>query len=182
MFRQAGFHVVALDKLAELAGYSRGAVYSNFANKDEVMLALIEREMEKRLEALQPATESGRTLEDASLAVALGYMQLYRKDPSWSLLLTEFAAHAARTTKLQSELQRRTQRLRHAIAHLIAATLSRFGLKPDTEACAKAAAAVLLVNAGMAVEKPASAAVGDELIADLYVSIIRRAATESSRH
>ena len=43
IFRRDGFHQASIDEIAEEAGFSRGAVYSSFANKEEFFLALHDR-------------------------------------------------------------------------------------------------------------------------------------------
>jgi AcrR family transcriptional regulator len=44
-FSRKGFAAATIDEIAEGAGYSRGAFYSNFANKEELALALLDRQM-----------------------------------------------------------------------------------------------------------------------------------------
>jgi AcrR family transcriptional regulator len=42
VFARRGFHAATLDEVAEAAGYTKGAVYANFANKDGLFLALLD--------------------------------------------------------------------------------------------------------------------------------------------
>ena len=42
VFIERGFHGASLDEIAERAGYSKGAVYSNFTGKDDLFLAVLE--------------------------------------------------------------------------------------------------------------------------------------------
>ena len=41
VFLERGFHPATLDEIAERAGYTKGAVYSNFAGKDDLFLAML---------------------------------------------------------------------------------------------------------------------------------------------
>lgn len=43
VFAESGFRGASLDAIAARAGYTRGAVYSNFADKSELLLALFDR-------------------------------------------------------------------------------------------------------------------------------------------
>ena len=43
LFIRKGFDDTSVDEISEMAGYSRGAFYSNFENKDQVFLAVIDR-------------------------------------------------------------------------------------------------------------------------------------------
>ena len=50
MFLRRGFHAASLDEIAEEAGYTKGAVYSNFAGKDDLFLALLAEHYVQRAE------------------------------------------------------------------------------------------------------------------------------------
>ena len=41
-FFEDGYHPTSLEKVADAAGYSKGAVYSNFRNKDELCTAVLD--------------------------------------------------------------------------------------------------------------------------------------------
>ncbi|MDX6744432.1 TetR family transcriptional regulator [Actinocorallia sp. A-T 12471] len=43
LFAERGIHVAALDDVAHTAGLTKGAVYSNFAGKPDLVIALMER-------------------------------------------------------------------------------------------------------------------------------------------
>ena len=43
VFNRLGYHGASLEAVADAAGYTKGAVYSNFASKSELFLALAER-------------------------------------------------------------------------------------------------------------------------------------------
>ena len=48
-FVTGGFHATSVDEVAERAGYSKGAVYSNFAAKEDLFFAVYERRVEQAL-------------------------------------------------------------------------------------------------------------------------------------
>src|SRR5271165_3909467 len=68
VFAERGFHGTSLDEVAAAAGFSKGAVYSNFRNKEDLFLALLAwvysqemqglRETLERLEGASAASES----------------------------------------------------------------------------------------------------------------------------
>src|SRR5579871_3824335 len=49
LFIRRGFDDASVEEISELAGYSRGAFYSNFENKEQVFLAVIDRCLPKAL-------------------------------------------------------------------------------------------------------------------------------------
>ncbi len=58
LFVRKGFDDASVEDISEAAGYSRGAFYSNFDNKEQVFLAVIDRRRPKALDdILQQASE-----------------------------------------------------------------------------------------------------------------------------
>src|SRR5215468_9016491 len=58
LFIRKGFDGASVEDISEMAGYTRGAFYSNFADKDQVFLAVIDRRRTKGLEDIfQRASE-----------------------------------------------------------------------------------------------------------------------------
>ena len=80
VFAQKGFAGASLEEIAEAAGYSTGAVYYNFAGKEELFLELIRggwpRQIKRRTEAVTrvfaEAAESGGDPFDALSAFVAG--------------------------------------------------------------------------------------------------------------
>ena len=52
VFARKGYHGASLDDVAEAAGFTKGAVYSNFTRKSDLFRALLERESRRRGEGL----------------------------------------------------------------------------------------------------------------------------------
>lgn len=52
VFAQSGFNGASVEDIAEAAGYSKGAVYSNFDSKEDLFLALIDQYLEIEIEQL----------------------------------------------------------------------------------------------------------------------------------
>jgi len=52
-FLRDGFHAASLDAIAEDAGYTKGAFYSNFASKDDALVAVFEEHFRDRADAYE---------------------------------------------------------------------------------------------------------------------------------
>jgi len=50
-FLNSGFHRASLDEICEEAGYTTGAVYSNFSGKDGLFLAVFDERLDERMRA-----------------------------------------------------------------------------------------------------------------------------------
>jgi AcrR family transcriptional regulator len=75
VFATEGIEPASIDRIAELAGYSRGAFYSNFQTKEELLAALAERESERSAadframeEAHLPPDQQVQVLREYALA------------------------------------------------------------------------------------------------------------------
>jgi hypothetical protein len=58
VFARRSFHGASVDEIAEEAGFSKGAVYSNFASKEDLFLALLERRIDERIKEIARVVES----------------------------------------------------------------------------------------------------------------------------
>jgi TetR/AcrR family transcriptional regulator, transcriptional repressor of aconitase len=56
-FLRYGLGGAVAEKIAEDAGYSRGALYSNFDGKEDLFLAVIREEQDRRKEAFTPCSK-----------------------------------------------------------------------------------------------------------------------------
>src|SRR5262245_27653574 len=63
-FLRDGYAATSLDHIAEAAGFSKGAVYSNFNSKDELCLAVLDTIRAERAATLATAIAGLDTLDD----------------------------------------------------------------------------------------------------------------------
>src|SRR5271165_6623753 len=52
LFIRKGFNGASVEEISEMAGYSRGAFYSNFDDKEQIFLAVVDRRRPKALDAI----------------------------------------------------------------------------------------------------------------------------------
>jgi AcrR family transcriptional regulator len=143
LFRESGFHGTSLDQVAASAGYTKGAVYSNFASKEELFFAIYERRVEAAVARNAEALEGAPAEAPLELAREL----LSGSDPGWMAAFFEFWAHALRNPELRARflvLHRRAQE--PLVAH------ARRWLPPDRDAEGWTLANAAMVN-GMQLEQ-----------------------------
>jgi AcrR family transcriptional regulator len=99
VFLARGYASATLDVIAEEAGFSKGVVYSQFASKADMFLALLEARVTERAAQNERLAEQldGRDLAAAVPELALS---LRRAEPEWMQLVLEFRLHAARVPEL----------------------------------------------------------------------------------
>jgi AcrR family transcriptional regulator len=99
VFLERGYYAATLDQIADEAGFSKGAVYSRFASKADMFLALLEDRIAER--AARNAQLTGGLAGTGNFAALLDQAQGdERSTPGWRLLVTEFRLHAARDPEL----------------------------------------------------------------------------------
>ena len=114
-FAARGFDGVSLDQIAAAAGFSKGAVYSNFATKNDLFLALMEESTSARLNAARKVEPSA---SDGHFARRIGDRLIaeFASDSDWQLLLIEFWMRAMRDESVRERLIEYRRRFRQAIA------------------------------------------------------------------
>lgn len=152
VFLRDGFHRATLDDIAEEAGYTKGAVYSNFDGKDALFLGLLDVQFVTRLTPFLETFETAESLDDALRANARLMAETARQEPLWAPLLVEFWTHASRDPVLRAEAAARHERVLDVIGEAIAGIAERFGIawsRPPRELVRAASA----FARGMALER-----------------------------
>jgi AcrR family transcriptional regulator len=123
VFARNGFHAASLEAVAEEAGFSRGAVYYNFADKEELFLELLDRRCAERAQDLREVFAGGddgveATSRQAQLA-ARHALDAMTGDAEWRALYMEFLAHAARDPAFRRRFARRADEMRGALEEVV---------------------------------------------------------------
>ena len=150
LFLRDGFQVTKVDDIAEAAGYSRGAVYSNFANKEEIGLAVLDSHLVTQFHGVAGALSSG-TLHER-LGALSQWMTGALGNGDWALLKVEVALHVRQNPDLQAHLTARDGAARQTITELI----DQVCVETDTAlpvASETLAGAILAMASGLAVER-----------------------------
>jgi AcrR family transcriptional regulator len=127
VFVERGFHASTLDEIAEAAGYTKGAIYSNFRGKDDLFLALLAGHYEERIRAHRALFErlGFEDAEEARRAVARIIFAAYEREPAWWALVSDFSTHASRDAEVSERLRELRERFLAALAELIEAVGER---------------------------------------------------------
>src|SRR3954452_4251682 len=97
LFTANGFHATSLDAVADTAGYTKGAVYSNFSSKEDLFFAVYERRVERHIEHVGGLFSQADDAEEGILRVvtAVGDLRRRRAD-GWMAVFLEFWTHVLR--------------------------------------------------------------------------------------
>jgi AcrR family transcriptional regulator len=161
-----GFHAATVDEIADEAGFSIGALYSNFDGKDDLFLAVFDghlRWYQEQLAAAAASSDTARAFRD--------WMDALMEDPEQLLIFIEFWAYAVRKPRLRRTFAVRLAEIRAALAAAIeeraASTGNDLPLPPDT-----LAVVLLAVGRGLGLEKLADADAVDPAVGDLIAGLV----------
>jgi AcrR family transcriptional regulator len=116
VFLRDGFHGATLERVAEHAGFTKGAVYSQWSSKAELFLALLDEHVERRRVQDRELTPREGTPGERAAAGARAWRKVQREEGDWGLVIMEFWLHAARDETLRAEFAERQRALRAALA------------------------------------------------------------------
>jgi AcrR family transcriptional regulator len=119
VFLRRGFHAATLDEIAEEAGYTKGAVYSNFSGKDDLFLALLAEHYARRVEVYESLVLEHDDAESTYRSIARFMLDAYRHEPAWWPLVSDFSTHAARDPELRERLRATREGFLDALAGTI---------------------------------------------------------------
>lgn len=129
VFARRGFDAASLDEIAEAAGFTKGAVYSNFRSKTDLMMSLIERRIAEQAVAAARAM-AGATLDEAITRLESASDPGTPSGFDWLLLMTEFWQYAMRDERARVSLAEQYERARTISARMIAEKYAEAGAQP----------------------------------------------------
>ncbi|HJR25871.1 MAG TPA: TetR/AcrR family transcriptional regulator [Acidimicrobiales bacterium] len=150
LFVANGFGATSLDDIAREAGFSKGAVYSNFAGKADLFFAIVEQQFDELRQRLRSAVEAEDDALSRLAAVGTWYQEFLRVESGWARSLPEVAALAAQDDDARQRFSSLLQSIESSITELTAQQQEslgiQFGLPPD-----QVAALVVALVMGLAV-------------------------------
>ena len=146
MFLADGYNATSLDKVALRAGFSKGAVYSNFAGKEELCMAVLDSIHEEQIIGVVRAFTQDTDL-DGRIEAFSAWAREGLGQPRWTALEVEFGAIARQSSYVATELVKRHRAIRAAIADLVRQVTAEAGIEGvDAD---QAATALLSLGIGL---------------------------------
>jgi AcrR family transcriptional regulator len=123
LFAEQGYGATSIPEICARAGLTKGAFYSNFANKDALFLVLLDRSWERRAQWIRRAMPAGDQLTGApEKRTRVPDLPV---DRQWTLVSMEFSLHAIRHPEIAQLLVEHELCVRSELALLVAEALER---------------------------------------------------------
>jgi AcrR family transcriptional regulator len=180
VFARRGFHGASLEEIAQEAGATTGAIYSNFAGKEELFLALFEEHVESQVRKYKEIFARGTTLEERSRGGADDWMAYLHEDPDSFPLMIEFWSYAVRDPKLRRRYAKQVATFRETFAKLIEEGAGDLGYELPPGFAERMGTVINALGNGLALEKVADPdAVPDELLGSTIALIFEALAASA---
>jgi AcrR family transcriptional regulator len=178
-FAESGFHGASVEEIATRAGFSTGALYSNFDGKEDLFLVLMEREIEEHAREIAQAVAERPSVSERATGGARRWMMMIEREPELLLLFMEFWAYGVRDADVRPKVAERFAQMRRLLTRLIEDGAREFELELALPAEQLAIAVDALAD-GIARQRLADPdAVPDELMGTV-LSLLFEAATRSA--
>jgi AcrR family transcriptional regulator len=163
-FASSGFHGASVEEIASRAGFSTGALYSNFDGKEDLFLVLMEREIDEHSREIAKAVAERPSVAERATGGAQRWMSMIEREPELLLLFMEFWAYGVRDADVRPKVAARFAQVRRLLTRLIEDGVREFDLQLALPAEQLAVAVDALAD-GIARQKLADpAAVPDDLM------------------
>ena len=176
VFVRRGFHEASIDEVAAAAGFTKGAVYSNFKNKADLFIALTEQRWDQQLAAVRQALVEAASLDASGRTDLFTRLtaELLWADRDWQLLFLEFSVYAARNPEAQQRLAERYRADCKALAPLLAAHLHHAQAQPTLPVDELAAILLAFFN-GLALKHATNPDATDETLLQSAIALLNHA-------
>jgi AcrR family transcriptional regulator len=132
VFTRDGIEAASIEEVAEAAGYSRGAFYSNFESKDDLLCALLDREIqneEREVEAIMAAIPSGELIGK----LREYYVEMSKEEDHCAFWLG-LQLYALRNAAIRPRVAELMRKKREHVIDLIRRTYAATGQQPPGSA------------------------------------------------
>jgi len=179
VFADRGFHGASLDEVAAVAGFTKGAVYSNFKNKEDLFLALFKANYDREMDALRATLEASEVPSESRLSdfAALIWEQT-RQPGNFGLLYQEFWLYAVRNPTARQQLTRLEDENVRGIAEVLVAERKRQGIEP-LESPERVARIIAVLFHGIGLLGVLQPEVADEALIETAIALVARGLGET---
>lgn len=151
VFAARGFAHASLDDVAVAAGLTKGAVYSNFGSKDELILALMDDRVSARIAAAAAAFAGAGGRAAGVRDAGAKLIAAVHADADWQKLFVEYWSRAMRDATVRDALVERRRELRGAITRALERGAAEHGIV-FTLPVEQVAVTLLALSNGLAIE------------------------------
>jgi len=176
-----GFALASVRDIADAAGFSLGAFYSNFPEKEAILLELVQRHQSEERAKIEAALGSPGVDAGKAMAGIEKWAVTVNSDPGWAILAIELQLQALRNPAFAQRYNELNRKHRQALGALITRLFELFGKEVPGDPV-EIATAFIALGRGMALlPKGSEAGRSGRIIVAFLKALIDSARPESDR-
>jgi AcrR family transcriptional regulator len=144
-----GFALASVRDIAEAAGFSQGAFYSNFPDKEAILLELVQRHQSEERARIEAALNSAQGDAKVAMRAIEKWSATINSDPGFAVLAIELQLHALRSPSFAKSYDELNRKHRRALGLLVARMFELLGRKAPADP-AEIATGFIALGRGMA--------------------------------
>lgn len=152
LFVSNGYGGTSIRDIADKAGYSQGAFYSNFSSKEDVLLELLRGHMETEATQLSKMMDGDGQIPEQMLVELEAWASTLNHDADWCMLSIELQLHAHRSPSFAVEYLKVWNEHRSEIGGVIRKLFTKLGRTPPA-APDELASAFMALSHGLALQR-----------------------------
>jgi AcrR family transcriptional regulator len=185
VFEERGYAESSLEEIAERAGYTRKAVYSNFSGKSELLLEIVERRFQSHIDRIEAVLEEETSTEHKTIDVGSIFADYLSQERAWGKLFHEFCSVASRDEAIGTRFRACFRARKQIIVRLVESEVRRRGIEL-TAPVERLVMGVFALFTGLSVEKmidpeEVDEALFGEMLGLLAMSVIAPNSARSTR-
>jgi AcrR family transcriptional regulator len=118
VFEENGYADSSVEEIAERAGYTRKAVYSNFSGKADLLLSIVERQFQSHIELVESILGQGPA-ERQALDLGAAFSAYFSEERPWEQLFHEFCTVAARDKEIGDRFRSQFREAKRELTRLV---------------------------------------------------------------
>jgi AcrR family transcriptional regulator len=128
-----GFAQASVRDIAEAAGFSQGAFYSNFPDKEAILLELVQRHQSEERAKIEAALSSAGADAAKAMAAIEKWAATINSDPAFAVLAIELQLQALRSPSFAEGYNELSRKHRRALGAFVTKLFELFGKKPPAD-------------------------------------------------
>jgi AcrR family transcriptional regulator len=144
-----GFAQASVRDIADAAGFSQGAFYSNFPDKEAILLELVQRHQTEERTRIEAALSSAQGNAAAAMAGIEKWAATVNSDPGFAILAIELQLQALRSPSFAAPYNELNRKHRRALGLIVTRLFDMLGRKPPADP-AEIATGFIALGRGMA--------------------------------
>jgi AcrR family transcriptional regulator len=173
-----GFALASVRDIADAAGFSQGAFYSNFPDKEAILLELVQRHQSEERAKIEAALSHAPGDAAKAMAGIEKWAATVNADPGFAVLAIELQLQALRSPSFAQGYNELNRKHRRALGLMVARLFELFGKKPPADPV-EIATAFTALGRGMALMSKAGETSRTSKIIVIFLKALIESAAET---